>query len=281
MANWSDILKDVITKVIMMAIVGILGWIKGKKYSSKAIERKNEVYQPLLDELSKYTTFEWSFLDEIEVSFFNSIVLDYYKYGLKEDLKTKCSTLFENIQEYNMIKPVFIAKHIITDIFIEGYECIYGSTIDGVSTYEDRYGDKIDDNIIAESVQIMQTMDCSNEIKTLLLNEGWYSGEVCIDYNNRLYKEIYVELKRIYGYALNAIVNGEPIKHPKPIIELDMLPEEYMACYYDFFERYNQDERIQRRRELKEEITYASQAIVEELKEIIEKIVKLYEVEEI
>ena len=80
---------------------------------------------------------------------------------------------------------------------------------------------------------------------------------------------------------MHVVINGKKYIHPKPIIELTMLPEEYMALNFDFFAEYNNDDRIKRKYELREEIMYTSQAIVQTLKERIEKIIKIYEVEEI
>jgi len=112
-----------------------------------------------------------------------------------------------------------------------------------------------------------------------LLNEGMYSDEVCVDEENTLYLPIYLQLKRIYHLALNVIVNGEKYIKPKPVIELKILPEEYIALHYEFFEIYNNDERIKKKYELREEIIYTSQAIVQSLKETIDQIIKIYEVE--
>lgn len=58
-----------------------------------------------------------------------------------------------------------------------------------------------------------------------------------------------------------------------------MLPEEYIALHYDFFDLYNADERIKKKYELREEIIYTSQSIVQSLKETIDQIIKIYEVE--
>lgn len=79
--------------------------------------------------------------------------------------------------------------------------------------------------------------------------------------------------------ALNVIVNGEKYIKPKPVIELKILPEEYIALHYEFFEIYNNDERIKKKYELREEIIYTSQAIVQSLKETIDQIIKIYELE--
>ena len=57
-----EVLKDIVSGTILLAIGGIGGWfggvIKGKKQSSMAVERKNQIYQPLLDEIKTYTTFD-------------------------------------------------------------------------------------------------------------------------------------------------------------------------------------------------------------------------------
>lgn len=127
----------------------------------------------------------------------------------------------------------------------------------------------------------MQHGNFKKEIEHLLLNEGNYSGEICIDEECSFFEPIYLELKRIYGLSLNVVINGEKYVHPKPIIELTMLPEEYMTLNFDFFAEYNNDDRIKRKYELRDEIMYTSQAIVQTLKERIEKIIKIYEVEEI
>lgn len=109
----------------------------------------------------------------------------------------------------------------------------------------------------------------------------YFQIEVCIDYENGLFEPIYGQLKRIYASALYVIINGKRYENAKPVIDLKMSPEEYMAYQYDFFKIYNADEIIKQKYELREEIIYTSQAIVEELKERIGKIVRVYEVEQV
>lgn len=66
--DWNEVLKDIVSGTIMLAIGGWLGGvIKGKKQSSMAIERKNQIYQQLLDEINIYTIFDWSILVNIKV----------------------------------------------------------------------------------------------------------------------------------------------------------------------------------------------------------------------
>lgn len=55
--DWNEVLKDIVSGTILLAIGGIGGWfggvIKGKKQSSMAVERKNQIYQPLLRSVYK------------------------------------------------------------------------------------------------------------------------------------------------------------------------------------------------------------------------------------
>lgn len=283
--DWSEIWKDVISGSILLAVGGVGGWFsglfKGKKESSSAIERKNEIYQPLLDDIKRYSAFDWSIMEKVKVDFLREITNDSYKYGVPSEIQDKCNYLYKVVKEYNSIDPVRVAHNIIVDIFTKGYAEIYGSIIDGICHHTERDGNEWDEEVIVEPVQIIKQLNNSKDIESLLRNEGMYSDEVCIDEENALFEPIYLQLKRIYASALYVIINGIQYQLPKPIIELKMLPEEYLAYHYDFFELYNCNEKIKSKYELREEIIYTSQSIVEDLKEIIEKIVRIYEVEKV
>lgn len=281
--DWNEILKEVISGSILIAVGGVAGWFgglfKGKKESSRAIERKNEIYQPLIDEIEKYSDFDWTIREKVKVPFLRDIVNNSYKYGMNDEILNQCNHLFETVNDYNRVDSIRVAHSIIASIFEKGYAEIYGSVIDGISYQSDRYGNEWEEEVIAEPVQVIRQSNYSKEIESLLLNEGMYSDDVCVDEENALYLPIYLQLKRIYHLALNVIVNGEKYIKPKPVIELKMLPEEYIALHYDFFDLYNNDERIKKKYELREEIIYTSQAIVQSLKETIDQIIKIYEVE--
>ena len=283
--DWNVIWNDVISGAILLAVGSTGGWfagkLKGKKESSEAIKRKNDIYQPLLNELEKYSQHDWDILSKVEAKLLKEIVNDSYKFGLYEDLQGKCDYLYQVMEEYNNINVVKIAHSVIVDIFTKAYEIIYGSTIEGISYHSDRYGNEWEEEEIVEPVKIIQDMHYMKDIENLLRNEEMYSDEVCIDYENDLYEPIYGQLKRIYSGALNVVINGEKYKNPKPIIDMTMLPEEYMAYHYDFFQKYNRNEKIRRKYELQEEIIYTSQSIIQELKDIIKKIVLIYEIEKV
>lgn len=283
--DWNAILKEVISGSILIVVGGIAGWFgglfKGKKESSRAIERKNEIYQPLIDEIEKYSDFDWTIREKIKVPFLKDIVNNSYKYGIRDEILNQCNYLFDIINDYNSVDSIKVAHSIIVSIFEKGYAEIYGSIVDGISYQSDRDGNEWEEEIIAEPVQVVRQSNYSKEIEDLLYNEGMYSDEVCVDEENATYMPIYIQLKRIYHLALNVIVNGKEYIKPKPAIELNMLPEEYIAFHYDFFEIYNNDERIKKKYELREEIIYMSQAIVQSLKETIDQIIKIYEAEEL
>lgn len=209
------------------------------------------------------------------------IVNNSYKYGIRDEILDQCNYLFDIINDYNSVDSIKVAHSIIVSIFEKGYAEIYGSIVDGISYQSDRDGNEWEEEIIAEPVQVVRQSNYSKEIENLLYNEGMYSDEVCVDEENAIYMPIYIQLKRIYHLALNVIVNGKEYIKPKPTIELNILPEEYIALHYDFFEIYNNDERIKKKYELREEIIYMSQAIVQSLKETIDQIIKIYEAEEL
>lgn len=153
--------------------------------------------------------------------------------------------------------------------------------VDGISYHSDREGNEWEEEEIVEPVKIIGKVADEKSIKSLLNNEEMYSDEVCIDYENGLFEPIYGQLKCIYASALNVVINGEKYKNRTPIIEMKMLSEEYIAYYYDFFKEYNDNEKIKQKYELREEIIYTSQAVIEVLKERIDKIVRIYEVEKV
>ena len=228
-----------------------------------------------------YSNFDWSIMDRVNVSFLREIVNNSYKYGLAVEIQDKCNNLYRVVSEYNSINPVRIAHSIIVDIFIKGYTEIYGSIVEGVCFHTDQDGNEWEEEIIVEPVQVIRQINNSKDIESLLKDEGMYTGEVCVDEENALYEPIYLQLKRIYASALNVVINGKQYKHSKPVLELKMLPEEYISYRYDFFELYNSNKKIKKKYELREEIIYGSQAVVEKLKEIIDKIVRIYEVEDV
>ena len=91
--DWNIIWSDVISGTILLIIGGVGGWfagvIKGKKESSTAIERKNEIYQPLINELKKYSQFDWDIQEIIKAELLKEIANNAYKFGFPDELQKK------------------------------------------------------------------------------------------------------------------------------------------------------------------------------------------------
>ncbi|MBT2571476.1 hypothetical protein [Planococcus sp. ISL-110] len=283
--EWQTVLTDVVSGVGVLLIGavggGFVGYFRAKKKSSLAIERKNLIYQPLLDELDSKINFKLYTLKNIETPILMDIVKNDYKYGLRAELEKKCSRLYSLIEQYNKISLVTIAHSKIEEIFINGYEEIFGSIVDGISIHTDREGNEWEIEHLVLPVELIQRSQFDKNIGNLICNEGMYDSEVCLDEHNNVFVSTYKELIDLYSSVLYATINGKRNQLPPLKKEIDMSPAEYIAVEFDFFEIFNKDPQKLKKDELRKEIKLESQKMVEHLKEIIRKIIDVYEHEEI
>lgn len=279
--EWDTVFTDVLTGVILLGAGGIVGFFTGKKKSSLAIERKRELYQPLLEELDLgCKLIKKEHVIKIELLLLNESVVNEYKYGFRSKLKEKCNNLHSLLIKYNNIDLVSVARSIIVDIFEESYEELFGSKIDGVSYQSDRHGNSWEVEHFAEPIELIRKANFDKSITHLLQNEGMYDSEVCVDSQNEIFEPIYGDLVSIFNSALNININGIDFKLPPLKKDIDISPAEYMALN-DFFKRFNADTQTINKNNLRKEIIENTQEIIKVLKEIIRKIVDRYEVEEI
>ena len=107
---WNTVISKSILKVVSVMASGILGGfvglLKGKKVAVNAIERKNDIYQPLIDELEKYSGFNWNVREKVNAPFLQEVVNNSYKYGINNEIQNKCNDLLENINSYNNIDSI-------------------------------------------------------------------------------------------------------------------------------------------------------------------------------
>lgn len=294
--NWQEISNSVVVEVIswgatvIIAAVGsgVLSFLKGRKkgesISIQAVERKEKIFQPLVDELEKQAYGEWGISERLETPKLDECVINSYKYAFDDNLKQSLQQLYNLHCEFNNINALSVVHSVVCKIFEIGYEELYGSIVDGISSRQIADGEYIDEEVIAEPVNSIHMYN-EKMYKKLLDKEGYPDDCVFIlveDYpEGGYYEDIYSDLRNEYASALNTYINGQKYELPKCQIELNMSPAEYIAYQYDFFEIFNKEEKIVKKYEMKEEITLLSQFIVHELKERIEKIVKTYEVEHI
>jgi hypothetical protein len=278
----ADIKTIAITALVTSVVQGIVGKIFNGKNTKKAIEsinRKNNVYQPLINSLEPISSYCFDILMTIDYSFLEELVENSYKYGLNVDLNDKCTELLNIICEYKKINIFNAAHNVIVKQFEQGFKGLYGYTVDGTIYHTEYDGTEWEEEHEVEELGIIKTINIDKEIKTLLQKQGAEDYVIYID--NDIDNDVYVysELVSIYSSALNATINGEKFKRELIIKEWKGTPSEYIAYRYDFFEQFDKEERVINKYKLREEIILKSQEIIQDLKEIIAQIVKKYEKE--
>lgn len=283
-----NVLIQLLAWTVITVCTGVISFFRGKKkgesISQEAVKRKKVLYQPLVDELEKYAYGEWGISEKLGTPKLDECVINSYKYAFDDNIKQSLQQLYDLHCAFNSINALTVVHSVVCNIFEMGYEKLYGSIVDGRACIEVGDGDYIEEDIIAEPVNSIHMYN-EKLYKKLLDKEGFPDDHVFVlaeDYpEGGYYKEIYSDLRNEYAGAFNTYINGQKYKLPACQLDISMSPEEYIAYKYDFFEIFNKEERIVRKYKLKEEITLLSQFIVQKLKERIEKIVRIYEVEQI
>lgn len=122
----------------------------------------------MINELEKYSQFDWDIQEIVKVELLKEISNNAYKFGLSDELQEKCNNLYQLIVGYNNINPIRIARSIIEDIFTDGYKTIYGSIVDGISYHSDREGNEWEEEEIVEPVKIIGKVADEKSIKKLI-----------------------------------------------------------------------------------------------------------------
>lgn len=263
----NSFVRDLI--LVFIPLVGgvITGYIKGKKVSTDAINRKNILYQPLINELSVFN--ESKLNSKFKTTFLNEVVNNNYKYLIDNKLMKKLKTLRDDVQTYENIDLNQIAQDVFIENFINGFEDLHGSII---NDFSDKEGVKEE----VKELEILRKANLGDLVKTLLNSEGTPTYFISIktntptDYVYPTYKEIIFIYKKTFSRAL--------IQRSKKI-EWEGIRAEYIEYTYGFFKNFNEKERVVQKKRLKEKIILNSEVIISELKCTISKIVKKYEKE--
>mgnify|MGYP001385392207 CR=1 FL=1 len=256
-------------------IPNFINSLKGPDKATQAVTRKNEIYVPLSEALDKYTDESFPLLKDIEIPLLAELAENSYKYGLSDGLLQKCKELYECSIRYNQIDLRMVAVEHLRKSFEAAYEKLFGSCIDGISYDEGEHGEIIKFVIPAQAIDIIHSIQIEDErIIQLLERKGNYT--TYIDFDN----DVYVDkiLMDIFDWALHGIdSHGHDVVLPKPVIPLKYTISEQITLDCHFWEGYNSDQQIKKKKVLHDEIMYQAQAINQQCKEIIEYTVKTFE----
>lgn len=275
----SDYGVEVLAWITTSVIVLVIGFLKGKKVSSDSVGRKNNIYLPLIEELESMNNTLSSPHTKIGAEFLKELVNNNYKYAIKKSLFKKMEPLINKIDQYNKINLLNVAHNIIVKQFIQGFEDLYKSTIDGTSYHSDEYGNEYEVEHEVEELTILERDEFDDLIVSLLSDEGMPSYAVKADGSDVEY--VYEQIVKIYSRPFNAIINGKKMPARASSKILEGTPAEYMSYNYDFFDAYNKNPKTIEKYELRAEIRSQAHSLVQELKKQVQKIVERYEVENI
>lgn len=243
-----------------------------------ALIRKKTIYQPLVDELSVIEKGGFRLQDCVETNVLNEIVEHSYKYGLAQHICESLGCLLTLIKRYNTISLVNESRNIIIEIFEKSYLDLYGSIYDGYTyCYVPEDDEVVELEIEAEPIRYLHTFIFEHEIANILDSPGanqyisTKKGIICC--NSNVYK--------IFEEALHHTINGEHYSLPPQIIEIELLPEEYMVWKYDFEKELFNSEKYREKQRLKIDIMNSAANCAVLIREVILKIVQTYEVENI
>lgn len=265
---------DWIFQIILLVLGCYLSYKFGIKHSDSHINRKYKLYGPLVEKLELISTSlnNSDMLEKIDFSDLSSTVKNNYSNAINKSIIKDIKNLVVSIEAYNKISVTKIALTVIEDIFVRGFESLYGegSIVEGVIN---SYEEQIEIEVYVEELNSLRRTP-NEEIEKLIKNKGNFNYQYEYEYT-------YEELIWIYSGAFNRYINGVKIPSRKMLINWDGTPSEYIALSYDFFSEYDNHEKIKKKKKLKEIILKDSKKIEEEIKMIINKITKKYEKEKI
>lgn len=267
-----EIIIGVAIGLILMMITGVVAYIKGKRLSIDAISRKTNIYIPLIDELSRirHSTIESS----IKLEFSMEIVGNNYKYALNKRLIKKLSNLLNHINEFNKIRIESIAHRIIVESFIEEYEKVFGTIVEGISYHSTPDGDEYEIEEEVPELSILRHYLSNESLQNLIKNADM--NDYIINFNEDDYAYVNEDLVNIFNIAFNSSWEGR--KSNKLTIDgWDRSIAEYMALNVGFENKFKNDMHIHRKNELLENNFALSEDIASDIKKRVNKIVKKYE----
>lgn len=273
-----DYALEVIVLLTSVIFSGVTGYFKRKKVSTDAINRKNNLYQILIDELSTMSSNNLDINNIIKCDFLYEVVNNDYKYAIDKDLAKELISLKQIIGFYNEFRLDYVAYNIIVRQFIQGFEDLYGSIIDGISYHYDLDGNEYEIEEEVLELKILELMQPDSTIDSLLNQlDGMPTYTIRLDDGIEDY--VFEQVIEIYNIAFNSSYEGYKVPKRKMKIAWSGTASEYIAYNYDFKQAYDKDEKVILKNKYRNEIIFLSEIIVKKIKNKILKIVKKYEKE--
>lgn len=271
-----ELVIGVLLLVITNLLSGFLGFFKGKKKSVDSIKRKDDYYEPLIEHLTKIINNNL-LIENISSDYLAEIISKDYRYAFDKGIEDRLIVIYNLLERYNSINYYNIADNIFYRQLVDGYTELYGTIIDGYISHCEPDGNEWKEEVDVPEITCFIQSDNNKYYKELYMKEG------CKDYLIGNYPDIcyetYQEVVNLYSSILNLSINGKSLTKRNMIINWEWSSAEYIATRFDFFEVLNSNKDYIEKINIKKSIDELSAEVVEDLKEIVRKIVIYYEKE--
>lgn len=283
-----DIISSTISGILVVVFGGIAGWfvyitgIKGKEKDQAASERKNRIYIPLKYELDSIVHIPDNIWVEIQSPEVRKVVEKNDELVVSESLFQQCELLNNLINNFNSINLYIVASNILCKQFEKKYIELYGSITHPITHWDEFTREEVElEDWDQEFIDFRCNVDVKENIDTLFKNDPGYE-EYCEDigrigpakeYLTTLFACVLPKKENTYkGINFNA-VNCEALAKKK------ITPAEFMVWDFNFFDCFEQDEKVKQKEALLIEIKELAFSIYEDVIVKIRSIGKKYEVE--
>ena len=245
------------------------------------IERKNNIYIPLIEDLNDSFKFiNGPLFSKLEFPFIKKVLDKQYLYRLDDKLLEQMVDFCNLVDKFNKFNLIYVASNLIEKSFREGFNKLYGNhIIDGTRPIYDNEGSLVDyEELEPEEFEIIGCIssDKSSIIKLInnpdydLYDMCYYDGD--IDYTVNPY------LARFYEFALaKRNKKNSPVR--TQIINWNGKPEDYIAHTYDFFRDFYNNSEVKEKEKLLLDIESYRTNLLNELDHILKYIYITYEKE--
>lgn len=229
------------------------------------------MYLPMLQAVKEIKTdLNSKKFEPIKSDLIENMVEHNYIYLIDKKLLKNLQVLLDDLEKYNKINELTIAKNIVIGSFKQGFSDLYGSIIEGYSLHYDEIHDceyeceEIAEEVFYFDVEYDFITDVLKHRKNL---DVYYHYDM-----DKKLEEIFVnhQLVELYEAALN---NDRKIQLEEWRNEKGL----YIAYYYDFNKQYDNHEQIKVKNIYRDKISNQLDIVIQQIQDVIKKIVKNHE----